>query len=142
MAALSVYLSQRWVDDLWLFDCAARGGRVPGGHYAAWVLDGLCSDTTNCIEVLLDGVNELTIDHSPFTIFPNPADESITVQLSQSCTNCLIKITNTLGQVIQSSEFKVQSNSTQLNIHTLPSGIYFITILSDKMSVMKKFVKQ
>jgi len=111
------------------------------GHYAAWVWDGLCNDTTNCIEVLLDGINEqFPLNNNQFSFYPNPVDENIIVQLSQPCENCRIEITNTLGGLVQSAEFKVQG--MQLDIHLLPEGVYFISVRSDKMSAVKKFVKQ
>ena len=111
------------------------------GHYAAWVWDGLCNDTTNCIEVLLDGINEqFPLNNNQFSFYPNPVDENIIVQLSQPCENCRMEITNTLGGLVQSAEFKVQS--MQLDIHLLPAGVYFISVHSDKMSAVKKFVKQ
>ncbi len=108
------------------------------GMYAAIVTEGNCSDTSSCIQIFTS-VNDLSIDYSQFTIYPNPTDENITVQLSQPCNNCRIEISNTLGELVQSSEFKVQS--MQLDIHLLPAGIYFITLRSDKINLVKKLVR-
>ncbi len=110
------------------------------GNYAAWVWDGLCSDTTNCVEVLLDGINELTIYNLQFTIFPNPVDENITVQLSQSCNNCRIEISNTLGQILYTEI--INDKVEIINLVELPAGIYFVAVRSDKFYSIKKLVKQ
>ncbi len=112
---------------------------VPGipGNYAAIITQGNCSDTTAC--VLVSGF-DLAISSSRFSVFPNPTDENITIAISQPCENCKIDISNTLGQTIYASTINL--NSKIINLKSLPSGVYFIALRSDKMSVVKKLVKE
>ncbi len=108
------------------------------GMYAAIITEGNCVDTTACTQVFTS-INEFKIQNSKFTISPNPADENITISLSQPCNNCRIEITNTLGQLLISD--KVIFQSSIFNLQSLPKGIYFIALRSDKFSSVKKLVK-
>ncbi len=110
------------------------------GHYAAWVWDGLCSDTTNCIEVLLDGIGQLTAGGLHFAVFPNPVDENMTIQLSQLCENCSIEITNTLGQILFSEIIKDKVES--INLADLTAGIYFVKLKNESGNfAIRKIIK-
>ena len=110
------------------------------GNYAVAVTQMGCTDTSACYSVTGIGIDELTIDHSLFTIYPNPSDDEVTISLSQPCENCKIEITNTLGQFlfVKSINDKVES----INLDMLPAGIYFITVRADKFIGVKKLVKE
>ena len=104
-------------------------------------LDSNGCDASGGINVsveICEGISTL-LDDTEFLIYPNPAYDYVTVTILQYCNNCRIEMTNTLGEIVQSSEFKAQS--LQLDIHLLPTGVYFIMLHSDQMSVVKKLVK-
>ncbi len=109
------------------------------GMYAGIITEGNCSDTTACTQVFTS-INEFTINNSQFTISPNPTDENITIQLSQSCNNCQIEISNTLGQILHKQ--LINDKEESINLSLLHAGIYFVAIRSDKFSAVKKLVKQ
>lgn len=74
-------------------------------------------------------------------IFPNPVTDDLTIQLNSPCNNCNLEITNTTGVKIISQNIK--SPTTQLNIKSLPSGIYFIKFQTESGETqVKKFVKK
>ncbi|GDX52446.1 hypothetical protein LBMAG27_14930 [Bacteroidota bacterium] len=105
------------------------------GNYAAIITEGNCIDTTSCTQVFTSA-NELTIDHSQFTIFPNPTDENITIEFSQPCENCRIEISNTLGQILLTE--KLNQNSEILNLKSFSSGLYFCIIKDDSGKMYQK----
>ncbi|GDX51458.1 hypothetical protein LBMAG27_05050 [Bacteroidota bacterium] len=111
------------------------------GNYAAWVWDGLCSDTTECVfDGLTGGNGELLIENN-FVVFPNPTDENITVQLLQSSVDCNIEILNTLGQILFSEI--INDKSETINLKSFSSGIYFVKIITaDGNFAVKKIVKE
>lgn len=83
------------------------------------------------------GINEYTLDNS-LTIYPNPATNYLTVSLN-SHESTIVEIINQIGQVIKSE--KINSNTSQIDISTLCSGVYFIkTTVGNKFSV-KKLIK-
>ena len=75
-----------------------------------------------------------------FNLYPNPATNQLTVE-SEKAINA-IEITDALGRV-QSFKFKVQRPATQIDIHALASGIYFIKVyFGDGTMEVRKFVKE
>lgn len=85
-----------------------------------------------------NSINEL--DENKFSIYPNPANDRLTVQLNSE--NSLIqnlKIINLLGETID--EYKeLNKNSTRINTNRLKAGIYFLIIESNKDVLKQKFI--
>jgi hypothetical protein len=85
-----------------------------------------------------NSINEL--DENKFYIYPNPANDRLTVQLNSE--NSLIqnlKIINLLGETID--EYKeLNKNSTRINTNRLKAGIYFLIIESNKEVLKQKFI--
>ena len=71
------------------------------------------------------------------TVYPNPTDGIITIQNSTLLTsNSTFVITNLLGQTVQSGP--INDVCQQINVSSLPSGIYFVSIGGSTT----KFLKQ
>jgi hypothetical protein len=76
-------------------------------------------------------VRQLTIDNkqSAIKIFPNPAKDFVTISSNQNIKS--LQLTNLYGQVIQEYS-SINSNSYQIKISTLASGVYWLkTLLKD-----------
>ena len=71
-------------------------------------------------------------------LYPNPAAETITIQIANQNKKQLIQIYNYMGTIINELEI---SGSTMLNISALPKGIYFLHI-NNGLQQTYKFVKQ
>lgn len=91
------------------------------------------------------GINDMNDMISEYTISPNPTSDL--VKLDYTLTEnkkTEVKIFNSLGQIVlnQMNENTVQGLNTQeLNVATLPEGIYFAEILLEgKVAVTKRFV--
>ena len=86
----------------------------------------------------------LSIPTINFSLYPNPATEQLTIDNGRLIIN-EIEISDALGRV-QSCEFIRQDGqrpSTQIDIHSLPSGLYFIKVyFVDGSFVVRKFVKE
>lgn len=68
------------------------------------------------------------------SLFPNPATNSITVSSSQEIIS--LTIVDQLGKVVLT-----KNKTTNLDVSGLQSGIYFIKIVTDGGSGVKKFIK-
>ncbi len=83
-------------------------------------------------------INEL--DENKFSIYPNPANDRLTVQLNSE--NSLIqnlKIINLLGETID--EYKeLNKNSTRINTNRLKVGIYLLIIESNEEVLKQRFI--
>jgi len=73
---------------------------------------------------------------SELTLMPNPATSII--NLSQTMTNAQLHIYSAIGQKIMSDD---NFSGSQINIQTLPNGIYFIVIYGQE-NYLAKMVKE
>jgi hypothetical protein len=72
----------------------------------------------------------------PFSIFPNPADEMITISLpNKTNNNSHFHILDASGRAIKSFNFSAQE--TQIGVSDLQPGVYFI---SDGNSMQKLII--
>lgn len=86
-----------------------------------------------------DGVSAIPVLESDFNIFPNPAKEMLNFQWV-NMEPVLVNILSSNGQVIRN--IGQSSFDTSLNIRELPSGMYFVQVLTtDNQMKTKRFVK-
>lgn len=69
-----------------------------------------------------------------FKLFPNPAQNNVTVEynLRNSSNNANVYLTNMLGARVVESSLDVNDNRKQISVANLPSGVYFLSIVSDE----------
>ncbi len=91
---------------------------------------------------LTPGSVGITHSNTPiFTLYPNPANQSVTVDLSENKGNIVnINIINPLGQVVFSNSFL--SGRVEINIETLEAGIYFIRAEAQTGVEVKRLIIQ
>jgi hypothetical protein len=89
-------------------------------------------------------VKKYIFDYLKLKVFPNPANEYITVQCN-SCNLTKIKITNIIGQQFQEYNLNNIENSTvKISVEKLPSGIYVLSGFGgdNNRYESKKFMKK
>jgi hypothetical protein len=78
--------------------------------------------------------------HSPLFLYPNPSSSVLAVEVSSlPAAGLNLDIYNSLGQKVQT--VKLHQNVQEINISSLPVGIYFIKIADGTSSSVKKLVK-
>ena len=110
---------------------------LEGGFYTVTVTDAngctFMSEEIEVISVLGIGQNQLT-----FSIYPNPADDLITVTLSNEELVDFVLFDNT-GRVVQQQQLNQLTNAIDLS--TLSKGVYVITLTTQSgTSTTKKMV--
>lgn len=75
------------------------------------------------------------------TVYPNPARDFVTIEGLSSSNIMSYKVVDLNGRIVKSKE-NINENSTQINISDLQSGVYMMTINSDKGSTIKKIIKE
>ncbi|OFY86649.1 MAG: hypothetical protein A3F72_09800 [Bacteroidetes bacterium RIFCSPLOWO2_12_FULL_35_15] len=73
-----------------------------------------------------------------WTIFPNPASETITIKFTNYIIKEQIQIYSAIGLLTKVME---ASGATTLSIADLPNGLYFIRLKNNKQPPLK-FIKQ
>lgn len=82
------------------------------------------------------GVNQY--DKNPLTIYPNPTDSVLNLQLTNTFTIDKVIIIDISGKILQEET----QNTNQLNVENLSAGIYIIKAFSENQIFQTKFVKQ
>ena len=129
-----------------MFYSNLNSGIAPHGYYISFNFNIQGVSMSSLIDIpVYDVLNnstaqveELSMSHvNRFSIFPNPAKESLTVS-DRLGLGSEYTIHNVSGQQMEFGK----KNSDQLNIDLsgYDSGIYFITILSDNYSEKYKFI--
>jgi len=73
---------------------------------------------------------------STITIYPNPVMNQLNITVDTSQTVNEVSILNTLGQVLIKTK-----QTTSLDVTSLASGTYFVTVTTDKGSFTEKLIK-
>jgi len=85
---------------------------------------------------LTTGVKNYSLKNNIF-LYPNPAVDNITVGCPPQA---VINITNIQGQVIKT--FTTSDNYSNINVSSLPSGVYIVQMKTEDRVAVKKFIKE
>ncbi len=92
----------------------------------------------------ITSVNEENSSNA-FTIYPNPSSNLLNIETTfAKKENVHISLYNAMGVKVMNIEqgLVVGTYNKQLNIESLPSGVYFLSIQTDNTTAIKKVVKQ
>jgi hypothetical protein len=96
-----------------------------------------CSNTTDCASVTVTvtvGIDEVTTDE--IVIYPNPTQSEIFIKSELRIEK--VEIYSIVGALLQ-----IERNvSEKISISTLPYGVYFIKVFTEKGIVTSKIVKE
>lgn len=108
----------------------------PNGSYAVSVNYAGCTDTSDCFS--LDGVGLFENSKSSIYVYPNPSNGKITVTHS-NIGNGKILVFTVAGQMMQSAE-DLGNGETMLDLSDQPKGVYFLKLVADGESFVKRVV--
>ena len=86
------------------------------------------------------GIHQLSVNINPVTVYPNPAQNSLQVLLSNEQVKEL-KLYDVLGYEVKNEEVKTQNGVLQIDVSNLQNGVYFIKLLSGDNIYSSKFIK-
>ena len=113
-----------------------------GNHTFRW------SATANSIKLYIDhivllkeaydNVNETAEISNTLKIYPNPANNFINIEIDEERNDdFLVSIYNSLGIKVRETR-----NENTISVEDLPSGMYFINVMSKNINQTKKFLKK
>lgn len=82
------------------------------------------------------GIDE--IQRENFKLYPNPVSNKLTIITNYDLRINKIEIVDLTGKILK----KTTTNFNSVNVNELPSGVYFIKIITDDRTTTQKFVKQ
>lgn len=94
------------------------------GQYSLMVTDAFGCMVTE--PVVIDFIDALGTQEASFSIYPNPADKELLIELNNLNPES-IEIVNMLGQLVKTTH--VQSDKIHMNVSELNEGMYFVRIV-------------
>jgi photosystem II stability/assembly factor-like uncharacterized protein len=85
-------------------------------------------------------INERDMADINVQMYPNPVNDQLNIISKNNIS--LVQLTNSLGKNIFLSNDKSASNSKTLEVSSLASGIYFISVQTEFGTTVQRFVKQ
>lgn len=143
--------------------CATPGGNWSSGSpsiatvgSSSGIITGVAAGTANITYTLPTGCSSVTtvtvsplpcgnvgVENVPATnekvqVFPNPANDVLTISADAAIYHSLI-IANNVGQVLIQQQ--ITTRETNVGVRTLPPGIYYITVRGDAGTNVLRFLK-
>ena len=112
------------------------------GTYQVHVMNAdSCFDYSE--EVFLPEIGLKEFNEHSFTIYPNPAHSSVSLNIIQLNSLTLLSITDVLGQEFNKVILDSQSSNVNysLDISEWPNGIYFVSLENNSNQIVNRFVK-
>jgi hypothetical protein len=111
------------------------------GSYAVIITDNNnCTDTSNCISVVVSGIDDLQSSLAA-KVYPNPTKDYLTVEFSQHKEAIQIQIVDVNGRLVLDQNYQAD-NKIELSVHDLVAGVYFVKIRSKEEMQIVKIIKE
>jgi hypothetical protein len=110
------------------------------GVYRADVDNGICTVVSNPIIVSVPCL--LQQDKGSGSVLRQQHINELTISIDEESSIRKIEVINVLGENVFKSEYKNPSSEITIDVGNLSTGIYFVTLTTDKGSVVKKFIRQ
>jgi hypothetical protein len=109
-------------------------------QYRCIVYDSLggCHNTSSSAALFVTDINEIELMN--VKIFPNPATDNVTIDLSNLTNKTTVTIYDVLGTMQQ--HVVLNQQQTSIDISNFARGVYFIEVTADKKVRRQMFVKQ
>lgn len=129
----------------WL-DCSAGTTAIVGatsnsyqpstnGDYAVVVTNSLCADTSNCVTV--SGLSITSLNQEFVTVFPNPSNGDLTIEVPQQLLGNQLLVIDALGK--QVTAFTLNSITQTIQLNYLAAGVYQLVLANGQWQ--QKWVK-
>ena len=105
------------------------------GSYAVAITTDNCSQTSECNEVNITGINEISTEIS---IYPNPTNGLVNVNSDNNIEKIIIS--NVSGKVIK--EININSNNYIIDLINQTKGVYIISIITNNSVITEQVIKE
>lgn len=86
--------------------------------------------TYNTCNVLNVGIENNKLEAASISMFPNPANESTTINFNDNAAKHNVTVTDVTGRVV--AKYNSTENSINISTKEINAGIYFVTIQNDR----------
>lgn len=78
------------------------------------------------------------IDNSMLSLYPNPASTMVTMSVSEHMVGSTVNIVDVNGRV--ASKFEIQNPKFEIDLSTLAKGAYFVRIVGEQTTAVRKLI--
>lgn len=110
------------------------------GSYAVVVSNGTCNDTSDCLALYSSSVIPVNTGILGISIYPNPFNSNLTIDLTQIHKEINIKIYDMTGRQVLNMQYKNLS-ICDLKLVTLSKGSYYLQIKTENNTQFFKILK-
>jgi hypothetical protein len=108
-----------------------------GTYYAVVTDNNGCSTTDTVVVRQVTGITQ-QLEQIPFSVYPNPAQSQITVQLGSLNAGTTLSIKNVLGEEFMTKT--ITSLQTVLTLTDFAGGVYFVEVKQGDKKTVKEIV--
>jgi Secretion system C-terminal sorting domain/Beta-propeller repeat len=84
-----------------------------------------------------------TANSNEFTIYPNPVQRVLHVQLTASANKSIVwQVQDATGKILKQQSDQLHGSSQSIDVSGLPNGMYYLVLKKDDGTTVKKFIKQ
>jgi PKD repeat protein len=102
--------------------------------------NGCAKDTTHSLMVEMLSANEWA-EELNFSIFPNPSNGKLSIQLPTLDEVYTMTILSTSGEIVFTENFSNQ-NYFEIDVSNQPKGLYYVNVTTKNSSVTQKFISK
>ncbi|MFM9052564.1 MAG: T9SS type A sorting domain-containing protein, partial [Bacteroidota bacterium] len=136
LQAPSGYVSYVWSN---LANTSGITVNLPG-LYCVTVIDNNGCAGSDCVFVTDSLVSDVRVpDKRSFSVYPNPANDRITIMLAEACKRCSISVCSTDGRTLKEDLF--EGKEFILDITGMSSGVYFLNLKEENQSGQMRLIK-
>lgn len=108
------------------------------GYYAVIVTENNCTDTSDCINVIIQNIDNENL--SSISLYPNPASHKLNIDFDVEFNHASIEVYNAIGTLIKNE--LILNNQNTIDIAAFTKGIYILRIIIDDNIYNYQLVKQ
>ena len=137
------YLTSITPDASGNFNVVLVAGVWGGDRITATATDANGNTSEYSASTIITGMNEIATNRQKIILFPNPAQDIISLELPISMNIKAVSIVNLFGEVMLTNTFEINRNTSTItiNISQFPSGIYLLKLNDGEKVRMGRFVK-
>ncbi len=113
---------------------------LQSGNFAVIITENGCSDTSDCYNVIVSGIEESLFEKN-IVLYPNPVTDVASIILPDYYSEVHIAVFNMQGQMVLDQLQETEQNSLQLDLNELDPGIYLIYIYANTESAVLRIIK-
>lgn len=105
------------------------------GWYQVEVSKGACQKISDTLDYVVTGIEK---PNRLQRLYPNPTRERVIVEMEQSIDFESVQVITTVGQIIQVPTVRLSAESAEVDLSSLPTGLYLIQVNRERYRVLKE----